>query len=315
MALDKESVRDALSVREYVEYLGIQLRRVGNSLRGACPLCGGSKRATKFSITGERWHCYGCGESGDVFALAQLMERCDFSSAVKQIAGIAGVAPTVEYDESERKRRQQVRAMKERDKQKRQLRERQQAETSAGAVWEHLALESESGRRYRAKRGIWGLHGEVRFGKNSVCLPLRQTDGRITNVVGRYIDDRSPKIRGLKGCGTLGMFGDFRKLDVTTGPVMLTEGLADWCSARLLWTERLILGAHGGHRMADITRMIAAQLKKRGRALMFVAHRDNAGKRATKAALEAARSEGLLDENLFVYWVQGNDLNDELREP
>ena len=52
--MDAQTIADAL-----------ELRREGNSFRGACPVCGGSDKATKFSMTdaGDRVlvHCFsGC---------------------------------------------------------------------------------------------------------------------------------------------------------------------------------------------------------------------------------------------------------------
>lgn len=313
---NKADVRDALTVAEYATQLGIPLRRVGSSLRGPCPLCGGSRRATKFCITGDKWLCHACGEGGDVFTLAMRVERCDFASAVERLASLAGLSPMDPMDESSRERQRAARAAQERAQQAHDDQQRLEAEERAPAIWASLDMDSETGCGYLASRGIHGLAGEVRYGKRCVCLPLRQTDGRIINVIGRRFNGGMPKVRGLRHAGTLGMFGDARVLEHTTGPVMLVEGVFDWMSARVLWPDRLVLGAHGAKRLADIARRIAPALVERRRALFFVPHQDRTGRRETIRAMHAAMDAGTPADSLFVFDVGDccNDLNDYLRE-
>lgn len=313
---NKADVRDALTVTGYAAQLGIPLRRVGSSLRGPCPLCGGSRRATKFCISGDKWLCHACGEGGDVFTLAMRVERCDFASAVERLALLAGLSPMDTMDESSRERQRAARAAQEQAQQAHNDQQRLKAEERAPAIWASLDMDSEPGRGYLASRGIRHLAGEIRYGKRCVCLPLRQADGCITNVIGRRFDGGKPKVRGLRYAGTLGMFGDARMLDHTTGPVMLVEGVCDWMSARVLWPDRLILGAHGAKRLADITRSIAPALVERRRTLCFVPHQDRTGRRETIRAMHAAMDAGKPADSLSVFDVgdRSNDLNDYLRE-
>jgi hypothetical protein len=53
---------------------------------GPCPVCGGTDR---FSINVKKqvFNCRGCGKGGDVIALVEFLDRCDFPTAVETLAG------------------------------------------------------------------------------------------------------------------------------------------------------------------------------------------------------------------------------------
>jgi hypothetical protein len=63
---------------------GIKLRRSGQELIGPCPVCGGADR---FSINTKKkiWNCRGCAKGGDVIALVQHIDGCDFRTAVRTL--------------------------------------------------------------------------------------------------------------------------------------------------------------------------------------------------------------------------------------
>jgi hypothetical protein len=65
---------------------GLKLKRVGAELVGPCPKCGGTDRFSVHSGKGV-FNCRGCEASGDVIALVQFLEGCDFITAVKIITG------------------------------------------------------------------------------------------------------------------------------------------------------------------------------------------------------------------------------------
>lgn len=71
-----------------------------NALKAVCPLPGHDERTPSFVVYSDegRFHCYGCGEYGDVFALVQKMEGSDFRSAVVSLAEWANV-PLSEEEE------------------------------------------------------------------------------------------------------------------------------------------------------------------------------------------------------------------------
>ena len=71
---DVEAVKQAVPIELYAGEL-TDLRWVGNSLRGRCPVHGGeSKEAFAVYPDKGRWCCYRCADSGDVIDLAGAVE-------------------------------------------------------------------------------------------------------------------------------------------------------------------------------------------------------------------------------------------------
>jgi DNA primase len=87
---DIERVRGAVSLVDVVSPY-VQLKRVGRNHVGLCPFH--AERTGSFNVRDEvgRYHCFGCGASGDVFRFVQEMEHLDFAAAVEQLAAKAGI--------------------------------------------------------------------------------------------------------------------------------------------------------------------------------------------------------------------------------
>jgi hypothetical protein len=65
---------------------GIMLNRAGPERHGSCPRCGGVDRFS-INVTKQLWNCRGCQRGGDVIALVQHLDICDFLTAVATLAG------------------------------------------------------------------------------------------------------------------------------------------------------------------------------------------------------------------------------------
>lgn len=71
-----------------MENEGIKLHRSGNNLRFCCPFHDDTTPSVSLRNNGKwRFHCFGCGESGDVVDFIQKLHRCDFKAAC-QFLGI-----------------------------------------------------------------------------------------------------------------------------------------------------------------------------------------------------------------------------------
>lgn len=93
IALVKERAALDDVVREHVT-----LRPAGSgSLKGLCPFH--EEKTPSFTIRPAlgTWHCFGCGEGGDVISFVVKLENLGFAEAVERLAGKVGV--TVEYEE------------------------------------------------------------------------------------------------------------------------------------------------------------------------------------------------------------------------
>ena len=93
MAIVEEDIERVRSAVSLVDVVGpyVQLKRVGRNHVGLCPFH--AERTGSFNVRDEvgRYHCFGCGASGDVFRFVQEMEHLDFAAAVEQLAAKAGV--------------------------------------------------------------------------------------------------------------------------------------------------------------------------------------------------------------------------------
>ncbi len=109
--------RDIAAIRERVrieEVVGdyVQLRRAGaDSLKGLCPFH--DEKSPSFHVRPNHghFHCFGCGEGGDVYAFVQKIEHVTFVEAVELLADrvgytvtYTGAATSVQRDRGSRSR-------------------------------------------------------------------------------------------------------------------------------------------------------------------------------------------------------------------
>lgn len=88
---DREKVRDANRIEAVVsEYVALRNAGGGN-LKGLCPFH--DERTPSFQVTPARgfYHCFGCGEGGDVFRFLQQIEHLTFVEAVQRLADRSGI--------------------------------------------------------------------------------------------------------------------------------------------------------------------------------------------------------------------------------
>src|SRR4051794_41752689 len=97
----RERVREAV---DFAALVGerVELRRAGvNRLTGLCPFY--DERSPSFGIDPVKkvFHCFGCGEGGDVFRWVELVEGLDFSTALEWLADRVGVPLEREAEDPE----------------------------------------------------------------------------------------------------------------------------------------------------------------------------------------------------------------------
>jgi DNA primase len=90
------SDRDIAAIREKVrieDVVGdyVQLKRAGaDSLKGLCPFHNEKSPSFHVRPNHRQFHCFGCGEGGDVFAFVQKIEHASFVEAVEMLADRVG---------------------------------------------------------------------------------------------------------------------------------------------------------------------------------------------------------------------------------
>ena len=93
---------------DIVELIGetVQLRKAGTTCKGLCPFHG--EKTPSFTVTPARetWKCFGCGRGGDIFNFVMERDGVDFATALRSLAGRAGVelSERTTREDAERKR-------------------------------------------------------------------------------------------------------------------------------------------------------------------------------------------------------------------
>ncbi len=87
---DKERVRQATDLVQLVSET-VELRQRGQEFWGCCPFHGEKTPSFKVNPVTGLWHCFGCGDGGDVFSYVQRRENLDFPDAIRYLADRAGI--------------------------------------------------------------------------------------------------------------------------------------------------------------------------------------------------------------------------------
>ncbi|HSR36292.1 MAG TPA: CHC2 zinc finger domain-containing protein, partial [Desulfurivibrionaceae bacterium] len=83
-----DTVQRVKEAADIVEIIGehVSLKRAGVNLKGLCPFH--SEKTPSFTVRADRqtYHCFGCGEGGDVFSFMMQYHRMTFAEALKELA-------------------------------------------------------------------------------------------------------------------------------------------------------------------------------------------------------------------------------------
>jgi len=91
--IPQETIERIREAADLVAIIGesVKLRRVGHDFRGPCPFHGGKNPNFSVSTRTNAYHCFKCGESGDVFTYFQKQGGMDWPTAVRAAADRAGI--------------------------------------------------------------------------------------------------------------------------------------------------------------------------------------------------------------------------------
>ena len=85
--IPEEVVEQIRTSSDIVEVIGeyVQLRKQGRNYFGLCPFHG--ENSPSFSVSSDKqiFHCFGCGEGGNVFSFLMKMEGLAFTEAVQKL--------------------------------------------------------------------------------------------------------------------------------------------------------------------------------------------------------------------------------------
>ncbi len=96
-------IRDRASLLEVVSDY-VRLKKAGKNYKGLCPFH--SEKTPSFMVNEEKqiFHCFGCGEGGDVFTFLMKVAHLSFPQAVEELARRYGVKlPSKEWSQAQKK--------------------------------------------------------------------------------------------------------------------------------------------------------------------------------------------------------------------
>lgn len=141
---EKNKVREAADIVQVIGEV-VELKKAGVRYTGLCPFH--AEKTPSFSVNpqGQFFHCFGCGESGDVFSFVMKYNRLTFPEALKELARRYQIdLPEPRLSEADRRR----------------MREREILYTvneKAAKIYEHYLDESADAvkaRKYLEQRGV-----------------------------------------------------------------------------------------------------------------------------------------------------------------
>jgi len=85
-----EEIKNRLDIAQVIEKY-VPLRQAGKNFSGLCPFHHEKTPSFIVSPDIQRYKCFGCGETGDIFNFVQKIESIDFPEALEKLAKEAGV--------------------------------------------------------------------------------------------------------------------------------------------------------------------------------------------------------------------------------
>ncbi len=101
-----EEIRARADIVELVAARGVALKRAGTSFKGCCPFHHEKTPSFHVNPAKQFYHCFGCGEHGDVFTFLMKQDGLSFMDAVRSLADKTGVVidTSTDYESEQRNR-------------------------------------------------------------------------------------------------------------------------------------------------------------------------------------------------------------------
>ncbi|MES1206109.1 MAG: DNA primase [Pseudomonadota bacterium] len=196
-----DDVRDRTNIVDVIKRY-VELKRAGTgSWKGLCPFH--AEKTPSFHVHEPRqfFHCFGCGEKGDVFGFLVKIDQRSFTEVLRDLAQQAGVELPEREPLSSAERRARADAESERDRLLRVM------DMAAGFFEQSYAgAAGEAARAYVNGRGI-GADVRARF---RVGYAPARWDALQDFLAGSRVDPSDAERLGLVGTGERGRYDFFR---------------------------------------------------------------------------------------------------------
>ena len=328
-------IQDRLDIVEVISgYL--TLRRAGKNFKANCPFHGEKTPSFMVSPDKQIFHCFGCGEGGNVFGFVMKIEKKDFREAAESLAERAGVEipkdtgidPKVE----ERTRQFYLLHTKAAEFYHQFLLSRKEAHAAraylenrglsrdtiiqfklgfAPETWDafYSSVKGETADAILEKSGLVVAKKEGGFYdrfRNRIIFPITDSKGACIAFGGRVMDDSVPKYLNSpeteiysKGRNLYGLF-QARKAIREIDAVVVVEGYMDLISCFQGGVENVVASCG-----TALTTEQARLLKRHTKNVYIVYDADKAGESATLRGLEIFIEEGM--EVKIVRLPEGED--------
>ena len=316
-----QTIRDRIDIVDLVGRY-VSLKKAGRSFKGLCPFH--QEKTPSFVVTPERgtFHCFGCGEGGNVFAFLMKHENLSFPEAVRSLASELGVM-VPETGGSEPGISAAI------------YRANQVAQTLYQAAL--LTAEGKRARAYLQERGI-GQEQAVRYGlgfapdrwdgvvvalrregiaaeigekagllkarergghfdmlRSRVTFPIQDVRGRVVGFGGRALAaDQEPKYLNTPESPVFRKRESFYGFPAALAPIrqadraVVVEGYFDWIALHRAGVEEALATCG-----TALTPEHARNLQRRTRHVVLLFDGDAAGQRAILRSLAILLPEGL----------------------
>lgn len=345
MAFPEGFVEEVRRAADIVKVISdhVPLKKMGTSWKGLCPFH--EEKTPSFNVRQEPavFHCFGCGEGGDVFKFLMLRERMSFPETLETLARQFGVpVPENRFEAGpDRKEREALFGLVESAARHFEA----TLESAAGARAKEYLLkrgfEAKTLERIRtgAARDSWDdllgafrkRHSVAELGKaglvlarksgdghydrfrNRVVFPILNEAGKVVGFGARSLDGSEPKYlnspespiyqKGRVLYGLSWAKDAIRK----TGRVVLMEGYLDVARALEKGVEEAVATCG-----TALTTSHARLLRRFSETVCVNFDQDEAGQRAARRSLEVLLSEGL--QVRVVELPEGHDPDSYLQE-
>lgn len=87
----KEEVKAKVDIADVITSYGFTLHQKGRELWCCCPFHSEKTPSFKVDVSRGTYHCFGCGESGDVISFVMKQEGLSFGDAIRKLASSVGI--------------------------------------------------------------------------------------------------------------------------------------------------------------------------------------------------------------------------------
>lgn len=311
-----EEIRARVNLLDVVSRY-VTVRPSGKNFVAVCPFHPDKSPSLTISPEKGLFHCFGCGEGGDVFRFLMKAERLEFPEAVRRLAAEAGIP--LRSERGERGELTRLRALIERVT---RYYERRLREPIGKPAWKYLqdrGLIAETIKRFRLGyappssgeeiiKAFKGSEAELRrlglimegeqgrwgFFRQRVIFPVTSAQGEVVGFAGRSLGDEEPKYLNTRNTPL------FEKSRLLYGISWARGAFAQRGEALLVegYTDVIMAHQHGfAHAVASMGTaftMEQARLLKRFVPKVLIAYdRDVAGRSATLRGIKQLLQAGL----------------------